>query len=65
MGVFDAGSRHGGFITVGSLSKTSVSKSGKIELTDEGEDIVDQALFWAAGVFGAEIALESFGSSSH
>ena len=26
-----------------------VAKSGKIELTDEGEDIVDQALFLAAG----------------
>ena len=26
-----------------------VSKSGKIELTDEGEDIVDQALFLATG----------------
>ena len=26
-----------------------VSKSGKVELTDEGEDIVDQALFLAAG----------------
>jgi hypothetical protein len=26
-----------------------VSKSGRIELTDEGEDIVEQALFLAAG----------------
>ena len=26
-----------------------ISKSGKIELTDEGEDIVEQALFLASG----------------